>query len=106
MMRHDVVELAGDAGALFHDNTCTNAFTESCDREPAPAYRFADGERGEEKKQWGRAPERGMSLVKPSTGEGHERKEQRRGHEQAAANDQMGDQEERDAEARDPERGA
>ena len=67
MMRDDVMQLAGDAGALLHHRPCANALrhrllgrVEGCDRLAALAHRLADDERAARKSSGGGAREAGV----------------------------------------------
>jgi len=95
-MRHDVMQLSCDAGALFHHRACVDAFrhgflgrVEGCDRQPPFAHRLADDEGGAEEKQRSRARKAGIVTIESRRRENEERDEQRDSEEETAADHEL-----------------
>jgi hypothetical protein len=113
MMRHDVVELAGDASPFLHHRPRPNilrhrllARPEGFHCHPPFAHRLADDEGGEEDHERRRARKTGLVAVVRRPRVDDEREKQRNREQESASDHQVRDQKEQDADAGDGQRRA
>ncbi len=113
VVRHDVVQFAGDAGPFLHHRAGGDAlrhrFLGRVERgycDAALANGFADDECGDDEEERNDAAEGGCAAVERLGRVEHERREQRGGEGQAAACDQLCEHDEEDAEDHDGQKRA